>query len=98
MNTFATYEKSWKCYRKQNSMLMKGRLNSSATKLISLVTRFLRPALKQIVLGSPVQSGFLAFLAKTGTETGPSKLIHLEKLDRDRKRPQNQSLRSFCSL
>jgi hypothetical protein len=51
-----------------------------------------------VVLGSPVQSGFLAFLAKTGTETGPSKLIHLGKLDRDRKRPQNQSLRSFCGL
>src|ERR1700678_2261643 len=51
-----------------------------------------------VVLESPVQSGFLAFLAKTGTETSPSKLIHLEKLDRDRKRPQNRSLRSFCSL
>src|SRR5271155_1521905 len=49
MNTFATYEKSWKRYRKQNSMLMKRRLNSSATKLISLVTKFLRPALKQMI-------------------------------------------------
>src|ERR1700678_4525757 len=57
-----------------------------------------KPPTSHLVLGSPVQSGFLAFLAKTGTETGPSKLIHLGKLDRDRKRPQNQSLRSFCGL
>jgi len=47
------------------------------------------------VLGSPVQSGFLAYLAKTGTETGPSKLVHLKKPDQDRKRPQNQSFAVF---
>src|SRR5271168_4195618 len=49
MNTFAMYEKSLKHYRKQNSTLMKRRLNSSATKLISLVTKFLKPALKQMI-------------------------------------------------
>ena len=51
-----------------------------------------------VVFESPVQSGFLAFLAKTETETGPSNLPEPKKPDRDRKRLQNRSFAVFCSL
>jgi hypothetical protein len=56
------------------------------------------PLPRLLVFESPVQSGFLTFLAKTETETGPSNLPELEKPDRDCKRLQNRSFAVFCSL